>query len=217
MVVYSDNGGAPGDELYNSGALVPTSDPSDTNLDLNLSESVVLGSGDYWISVYVNLAFNPDFTQWFWSTQSVIVGAEGFFKDEGDLFGAGAVDWTAASLALGGTASDQVFQLFGVVENGAVAAGDAMEINPTELKQDLDGYAIWPNPSKDMFNFRFKDTGQENAVLLIHNINGRLVYRNDQIETGRSLLWNAAAYPQGIYLIHMITSESRQTFKVLKQ
>ncbi len=215
VVVYADAGGAPGDEVYNSGSIVPVSDPADTNLELVLPETAVLGSGDYWISVYVNLAFNPNFTQWFWSTQSAVIGSEGFFKDEFDLFGSGATDWTPASVAFGDTPSDQVFQLFGMVDNGAVAANSGLDAGLTELTQELDGYAVWPNPSNDVFNIRFKDTGKD-AVLLIHNTNGTLVYRNNQIKTGGTLSWNASDFPTGIYFVHMITTEGRHTFKLFK-
>ncbi len=216
VVIYSDAGGTPGDEIYNSGSIVPTSDPIDTNIDLMLPEVAVLGSGDYWVSVYVNLAFNPSFTQWFWSTQSAIVGEEGFFKDEFDLFGLGATDWTAASAVFADTPSDQVFQLFGMVENGAVAMLDGMEAPVTQLDTELNAYAIWPNPSNDIFNFRVKDTGDESAVVMIHAPNGSLVYRNDQVRSGGTLSWNSANYPTGVYFVHMITSEGRKTFKLVK-
>ncbi|TCI93496.1 hypothetical protein [Tenacibaculum sp. M341] len=58
VVVYNDNDGVPGEEIYNSGELVPVSDVADANLNIELPEALSLESGNYWVSVYANLAFN---------------------------------------------------------------------------------------------------------------------------------------------------------------
>ena len=49
VVIYRDNGGVPGEEIYNSGQLVPVSEFTDANIDLLLPEVVTLEGGNYWI------------------------------------------------------------------------------------------------------------------------------------------------------------------------
>ncbi|MDN5213376.1 T9SS type A sorting domain-containing protein [Fulvivirgaceae bacterium BMA12] len=219
VVIYEDDGGAPGNEVFNSGPLTVSSVSFDPNLELTLTAPVVLSSGDYWISVYANLAFNPGARQWFWSTQSEVIGNEGSIIDQSNLFGLGLSDWTPVSAAFGGAPTDQVFQIFGKAGAAGGAFSNLAEAIPDmELNEKLKGYAIWPNPSGNVFNIRFKPVEQDFVELLIHDLNGAQVYKNDQIKAVNSTLtWDATNYPKGIYFVHMVTNEGRQTFKLIKQ
>ena len=219
VVIYEDDGGAPGNEVFNSGPLTVSSVSFDPNLELTLTAPAVLATGDYWISVYANLAFNPGAQQWFWSTQSELIGNESSIIDQSNLFGLGLLDWTPVSIGFGGVPRDQVFQIFGKIGAGGSALSNLTEVSPDiELNEQLKGYAIWPNPSGNIFNIRFKHTDLDFAELVIHDLNGAEVYKNNQIRTaGGRLTWDATNYPKGIYFVHMITNEGRQTFKLIKQ
>jgi hypothetical protein len=112
VVIYQDNAGNPGAEVYNSGSLVPASGTANTSFDLVLPTPASLGEGKYWISVYARLAF-VNSTQWFWRTTGTVTGSPGKFRDPANLFGTGAVDWTNQSVAFGGAPTDMLFTLFG--------------------------------------------------------------------------------------------------------
>lgn len=216
VVIYDDGGGVPGNEIYNSGAFAPISDPASTNLDLELPAPATLGEGTYWISVYVNLNFLPNATQWFWSTQATVVGQEGFFRDQANLFGAGAVNWTPASLF--GGITDQVFQLYGAVNDAQ--AGPQTESSPdllgeTNLPVEL---KIWPNPSASSFSLQFRDETEGEKQIAIYDLQGNVLLKQVLDERTQDFVWDASSRPTGLYLIKVAAGNgSSKVFTVLKR
>lgn len=223
VVIYEDNGGVPGNEIYNSGSIVPDSDPSNPNLNLTLPSEVSLSSGTYWMSVYTNLAFNPNATQWFWISQNGGVGQEPHFRDNLDLFGTGSTNWTGASVAFGRPPLDQVFQVFGSIIPAAAAPGSRNADNQSlaELGMEV-STTIWPNPSTGRFSFRV-GFGEEalntsrRVNMSIYNTSGRLVHEQLNIDTTADFMWDAYNQPMGIYMVKIVGVGVNQTFKIVKQ
>jgi Secretion system C-terminal sorting domain len=152
VVIYRDSTGMPGKEVFNSGVVVPSSGTANPTLELLLSTPASLAKGKYWISVYAELAFGAG-NQWFWNTTSTISDSEAKFKDDADLFGVGATDWTAHSLAFGGTPIDMLFSLFGK------ATGIPAPAAPIELM------ALYESPTK--FNLKWKDNSSNELAFII--------------------------------------------------
>lgn len=218
IVIYKNNEGVPGEEVYNSGELTPISEPNDTNLNLLLPEEVTLTSGDYWISIYVNLPFNPNRTLWFWSTQENTVGAELLFQDNLNLYGTGATTWTPASIAFTQDPADAIFQLFGEVEDTTVTPETTTSINNdlmplTELNAAFKALA-WPNPSKGEFTFNLSVLGLKKAVnLKVFDISGKLVYNQENLDATSSHTWDASQMKAGFYFVKL----NDINIKVIKQ
>jgi hypothetical protein len=236
VVIYADNGGVPGDIVYFSGAIAPTSDPNDTNLALTLPETIDLTSGTYWLSVFANLNFSPDATQWFWSTQERVIGNENVFNDPADLFGTGATSWTPLSSAFGQAPSDCVFQIFGTVQ-GETEEEDggrtevALETPQSGMAQDpispdVDNLvsispklttSVWPNPSTAVFNFSVQQVEESQLTAKVYSLGGQIVYRNDKVSSAESFSWNAAGVPAGIYLVKISGQGVDRIFKIVKK
>ncbi|MFL1894381.1 T9SS type A sorting domain-containing protein [Aquimarina sp. 2-A2] len=219
VVIYADNAGAPGEEIYNSGEITPTSEATDTNLTLQLPAEVNLESGSYWLSVYTNLAFSPDQTQWFWASQAGGVGLEPQFKDSINLFGTGATDWTPVSIALAREPLDQIFQIFGSVTSTATtpetqeAAPETLAVIGSEITP-----LVYPNPSSDRFVFNFKTLkAKQNVSLEIFDISGRTVFANDNIDANASVEWNAGSRPAGFYFVKIKGQSINRSFKIIKK
>lgn len=213
VVIYADNAGVPGEELYNSGELTPISDVNDTNLNILLPEVVVLENGNYWISVYANLAFNPDQTQWFWSSQSNITNQEAHFRDQLDLFGTGATDWTSGANAFGRSA-DQVFEIYGIVAGSEGEAGS--EATPLVTLDEIKGASVFPNPSTNKFNFNLSNLKeQEQVSIAVYNITGNLIFQRSNLNS--QFEWDASAMASGFYFVR-ISGEAgfKSVFKLLK-
>ena len=217
VVIYDDGGGVPGAEVYNSGAFAPISNPASTNLDLELPAAVTLGEGTYWVSVYVNLNFLPNATQWFWTTQATVVGQEGFFRDQANLFGAGATDWTPASLF--GGVTDQVFQFYGSISDAQAAPQTNANLDtflgetslPVELK-------IWPNPSASSFSLQFGAEVEGEKQIAIYDLKGNVLLERVLDANTSDFVWDASARPTGLYLIKVATGNgSAKVFSVLKR
>jgi len=144
VIIYADNNGKPGAEVFNSGELVPTSATNNPNLTIQFTNAATLSGGTYWISVFPVLAFNGS-NQWFWQKQTPVRGNESYFRDAANLFGRGATDWTKASVVFTpNPPADLVFTLFG---NGNIPAPAA--------PSDLTATAVSP--------YRFELTWQDNS------------------------------------------------------
>ncbi len=215
IVIYTDNNGSPGEEIFNSGSIVPISATDDANLNLPIAQPVQLESGTYWISVYANLAFNPNGDQWFWSTQAYLNGQESHFKDNIDLFGTGAIDWAPTSLAFGRVPADQVFQIFGVTADAA-SDNNQNETVLATLDSSLSTVA-WPNPSTDQFNFNIPILGKGKSTIRIYNLSGQLVYQKDDLAPNKNFIWNASNVSTGIYLVNIKGEDFNYKGKLIKK
>lgn len=150
VVIYQDASGAPGAEVYNSGSLLPTSGTANANMQVALTTPATLPAGKYWISVYARVAF-AGANQWFWRTTGTVKGTQGYFKDPANLFGRGAINWTAQSTAFGGVQTDMIFTLFG---KGAGAPTPAAPSDLTALYDtDTRFNLTWSDNSSDEFAF----------------------------------------------------------------
>nr|WP_298923846.1 T9SS type A sorting domain-containing protein [uncultured Allomuricauda sp.] len=227
VVIYEDNGGLPGAIVYDSGAIAPSSAPTNANLGLDLPEQVVLEAGTYWLSVYANLNFLPDETQWFWLTQAGLIGNSNLFRDTADLFGTGAIDWTPTNLVFGGDPEDHIFQIFGTVDNGST--GDtAVEIAPSGIAGQEDPQslatletevitAVWPNPSTDEFYFALKNTEDKKVSAQIFNMVGQKVFEMEGTNSSKPIIWNASNSPAGIYFVKITGLNTNENFKIIKK
>lgn len=151
VVIYRDTLGVPGTEIYNSGNFVPSSGTSNPSLELTLPTAVNLPAGNYWISVYVQLAFVGG-TQWFWGATSTVTGSVAHFRDPANLFGTGAINWTSQTTAFG-TPVDMLFTLFGK------ATGVAAPAAPSNLM------ALYQSPIN--FNLNWIDNSSNELGFII--------------------------------------------------
>ncbi len=219
VIIYADNAGVPGDEVYNSGAIAPISKPDATNLDLLLPAPVALESGTYWLTVYANLAFGANQQQWFWQSQAAGIGEETHLKDPADLFGTGSVDWTPASVAFGNDPVDQVFQIFGDLKEATATAQVTNEIATQELTtlETKLTSLIWPNPSSDVFTFNLKSLKATKTVsVTILDITGSVVYQQANLASDATFSWDASQLKTGFYFAK-IAGDSNITVKLIKQ
>jgi len=226
IVVYENNNGVPGAEIYNSGPIIPTSEPVNSNLELELPEELELSGGSYWLSVYTNLAFNGG-NQWFWGVQQNVIGNEGVFIDQFDILGSGATDWTPLSQSLAnGTPEDFIFQIFGsvqdnLVEETAAAPNPILDLeleNESLAEIETSGItAVWPNPSNNEFFFALKDSQDLRVNTRVFNILGQLVYEKNDLDATKTLSWDASGSPAGLYVVKINGATTNTSFSIVKK
>jgi len=219
VVIFRDSGGVPGEEIYNSGEIVPISETNDSNIELMLPEVLTLESGDYWISIYVNLAFFPDFSQWFWTSESNNVGEVTHFRDVEDLFGTGAIDWTSTEVALGTASIDQTFQIFGDIISVSNSENVQQEAALATLDSNTEITALaWPNPSNNVFHFNMNSiTSDTDLSIQIFDISGKLVHKKLSLDTDSVYTWDASSMATGIYFVNLDGENISKRFKILKK
>ncbi len=218
IVIYDDNGGTPGEEVYTSGDLTPISGLNDANLNIELAEPLTLESGNYWISIYVNLPFLPGGNQWFWSSEDNTVGQVTQFRDVADLFGVGATDWTPTTVALGRDPLDQTFQIFGdIIGLGTESNEQTQEASLVSIDSQLNSLA-WPNPSNGIFNFNLNTISSDKEIAIsIHDIAGKVIYQQEKLSTKSNHTWDASNVSSGIYLVNVIGQKTTKRFKIIKK
>ncbi|WP_299712333.1 T9SS type A sorting domain-containing protein [uncultured Tenacibaculum sp.] len=217
VVIYADNAGTPGEEVFNSGAITPISNIDDPNLNIALPEALTLESGNYWISIYVNLAFLPGGNQWFWASQDNNVGQVTQFRDTANLLGTGAVDWTPTNIALGRAPIDQTFQIFGDIINTGGEEEDTQEASLVSIEGQLNSLA-WPNPSTGIFNFNLQTISSEKELSIqVIDLSGKIVHQNSKVSTKTNYSWDASNVSAGIYLINIEGQKTAKRFKIVKK
>jgi len=218
VVVYNNNNGVPGEEIFNSGEISPISELNNANLDILLPEPLTLESGDYWISIYVNLAFSNG-NQWFWISEDNTVGEVTQFKDEADLFGTGATDWTSTVATFGTAPLDQTFQIFGdIISNSSNNEDIQQEAALATLETEINSLA-WPNPFSGMINFNIKTMNSEssNLSIQIFDTSGKLVHKKLNINNNAVYNWDASNMATGIYFVSIDGTDVSKRFKIIKK
>ncbi len=217
IVIYEDDQGIPGEEIYNSGQIVPISDSGDANMNLMLPEEITLKSGNYWLSVYANESFSPGRKRWYWAARNVVIGKEAQSKDESDLFGDGAVDWTPAGVLIEEPPIDQVFQIFGSVGGASVENTKPLAQIDTAINS-----SVFPNPSTNIFNFNLKDFNLESStksneivMISVYDISGTLVHQESAGLSNMS--WNASNRPSGVYFVEIKGPNTNKRYKLIKK
>ncbi len=214
-IIYEDNNGVPGEEVYNSGSLVPSAEDG-SSINLSLPEIITLESGTYWLSVYATVPFST--SRWFWSSQVGGIGADSQFRDETNFFGINALDWTAIAPFVGRPTLDQIFQVFGDVEDGGSITEEGVEEPLVELNTSIDPLAF-PNPSSGTFNFnlnKLESKSNGNVSLRIYDITGTLVHQ-ETVLNSTNTIWNASNRSPGVYFVEITGSNLNEKFKIVKK
>ncbi len=212
--IFEDNAGLPGEEVYDSGVIAPVSNPGDANLDIEFPEVLTLESGSYWISVYANLAFRPNGTLWFWSSQENVVGEETRFRDTVNFFGLGVTDWIPNSQFFIEDPIDHKFQIFGDI----ISLGSSVENRELVTLDAIKGASVYPNPSRGQFVFNFgDDLSKSNGKVTVNifNSTGNLVRTDADVSMSNGLVWDASNLPSGFYYVK-ISGDVSGVFKLAK-
>jgi len=93
---YADDGGMPG-ELAGECLDATVVDPLDPNLDIIVDPPIYLAQGDYWVSVQGRMDYGEG-GQWYWSKQVADDTSEFYWRNPGDGFGSGNIDWVYGSV-----------------------------------------------------------------------------------------------------------------------
>lgn len=115
---YANQSNAPGGEVYHAAGIVPFDSAGD--LAIPLAQPALLAAGTYWLSVRVNMNFDPG-GQWFWSTRSTQTGSAYRWRNPGNGFGSGCTSWQPGASACGvgdDVEPDALFSLLGFASSG---------------------------------------------------------------------------------------------------
>lgn len=91
-----------------------------------------------------------------------------------------------------------------------------------ELKTPLDDQIglqktrIYPNPTKGLLRIDLPALTEHEAIIRLHDSNGRLIIQQTAVESDNEL--NLSAYPSGIYIMSIqIGQNDRKEWKIIKE
>ncbi|MEW5986508.1 MAG: hypothetical protein AB1791_07745 [Chloroflexota bacterium] len=114
---YSDSSGLPGTEVAAFADWASFTDASGS-LTIDLSSSpAVLGEGTYWVSVRADMDFAAG-GQWGWTERTVQSNSPSAWRNPGNGFGTGCVDWAVRTSCGVGFDPDMIFRLEGTSGGG---------------------------------------------------------------------------------------------------
>ena len=132
------------------------------------------------------------------------------------MFGAGATDWTPASIF--GGVTDQIFQLYGSISTGSGTPQTSASpdlLGETKLPVEL---KIWPNPSASSFSLQFGEETVGEKEIAIYDLQGNVLLQQVLGENTQDFVWDATSRPTGLYLIKVAAGDgSSKVFTVLKR
>jgi hypothetical protein len=124
---YADAAGLPGAILADCDFPGNTDFASAGDGDIVANVDCDAAAGTAWVSQSVRQDFNP-FGQHFWATRNAAAGSVAQWKNPGNGFGSGCIDWSPANASCGQTGSDMLFELSGT--EGADPSGPVPAVGP---------------------------------------------------------------------------------------
>ncbi len=217
-VIYADDNGAPGKEVFSTGELLPEPEPLGYNINLLLEESVTLESGTYWLTVYPTANYEPNFSLWYWLSQEYLNGEEAHYKDEANFFGTTLIDWSPASESWAGLQRDQRFQLFGRTRSSVDSKNsELLSENPLIDWNTPKKVVVEPNPSADRFLITVNNPEvTKNVSLHVFDLLGNPVYTNLNVDTNATLEFDASNLNSGVYIMKF-SGGMEMTTKLIKE
>ncbi|MCS6917580.1 MAG: T9SS type A sorting domain-containing protein [Chitinophagales bacterium] len=83
------------------------------------------------------------------------------------------------------------------------------------LLQDNEPLLIWPNPAATESYVKFTDAGSEQAVIIIHDIQGKEINKVMMLPNSATRL-DASAWPPGLYVVKVRTSSGQWIRQLVK-
>lgn len=96
------------------------------------------------------------------------------------------------------------------VQFGSCITRAQIEQSITSLELEQNGIEIYPNPTKDVVNFRFQDLGFRNIE--IRDLSGKL-FKSELINE-KSHTMNVSSFESGIYIIHLDMGDRTLVYKI---
>jgi len=104
-----------------------------------------------------------------------------------------------------------------VVRNGCSATSDPVQ-GVTGIREDLlSDIKVYPNPSMDFLFLDFNQTGFLEIQILVSDVNGRVVVRDEIINLKKSpYRLSILNLRTGMYFLHIISGDQLETFRFIK-
>ena len=200
--LYDDDAGSPGNLIYIENFPGSVDTDNDGNFILDLTGGPDLAGGvTYWLNVQAKLS-NDLAGQWFWSTASDGHGKIYAWRNPGDGFGNGCVEWSPhTNCGLPGVA-DLLMD---------ISFNSALGTNSNSMEAAVN---IYPNPARNQFTVR---SGVSLEKLVIYDIRGRLVSNVNLSDMSNEKNIDISSLLPGVYMVQISGEKGMVIKNLVKQ
>lgn len=205
IVLYADDAGVPGTMIYGDTVyILPMIEPAPTT---KTSFNLVLGDslypGTYWLSVYGFGASNTSVWRWIGiDPDEPVNGNQAVLKDELNILGGGATDWTPLTDIPGSPPPETLDLTFEV--NGFIGTHEKVGLDELSAVH-ID---LYPNPASQSVFIKSELPIQQ---LTIYDLSGNEV-KND-LFPGNQV--DVSTLPRGLYILQFLTERGYSQEKLM--
>ncbi len=156
------------------------------------------------------------------SDSGTIINAENFstsgFNEQINVITVDANDQIYVGGAFDGTLTlgNQTHTMVGGNGDGFIAKlGSICTVGINELNKNPETLQIYPNPSSEIITINYLKT--ENASIEIYDAIGKLILKQQVINTSGQTIINISNYPQGIYIVRLLSKQKQINSKFIKE
>ena len=226
VVLWSDDEGRPGSEVYRADSLAAASTPPPAELTLgllalDLPTPAELPAGTYWLTVQANLNFSANGTRFLWYSRLGEAGAPAHLFNYGgglptEVIGACNQAWGAVNgiecARDSRLAPSLTFVVLGTAAAAVVSAEDGGAPAAFALR------AAYPNPVVGSATIAYDLPHAAPVTLEVFDALGRrlaTLAEGTQAAGRHTARWDASSLPNGLYLYRLTAGAHTQTRKVV--
>lgn len=79
------------------------------------------------------------------------------------------------------------------------------------------GFEAFPNPFENNLKIRLPELGQENALLEVSDVFGKVLLRKSELPSAEEVQLNLSELAAGVYFLRLMAGEKSQTIRVIRQ
>jgi hypothetical protein len=106
-----------------------------------------------------------------------------------------------------------------VTDNNIIYLGintSLLLVGNKEIELSKTPLLVSPNPTNNLMNIQYESIENEQSILRINDLNGKLIYQEKLVNNGNSKTIDILSLNNGIYSVQIITSNKMQVGKFVK-
>ena len=107
----------------------------------------------------------------------------------------------------------------GIQEYSLIVTGSDLTTTLSNETNELSNFLVWPNPAKEMINYKFASQSNQTCLVKLIDLQGRVVYSQNVLGGSESIQGtiNTSSYSKGVYFISLNQGNQKTYKKVMLQ
>ena len=107
----------------------------------------------------------------------------------------------------------------GIQEYSLIVTGSDLTTTLSNETNELSNFLVWPNPAKEMINYKFASQSNQTCLVKLIDLQGRVVYSQNVLGGSASVQGaiNTSSYSKGVYFLSLNQGNQKTYKKVMLQ